>query len=310
MTPGVRQALAVADRFLGRAALRRLGRDDDAVVVLYHRVSPEPDPSYPPLAPQEFAAHLTLLQSAYRMVSLSELVGALADGQPLGGMCAVTFDDGYRDFLQHAVPVLEHQEVPVTHFLVIDCLRTGRPTWNLRLNRLRAGGLPPDITDNLPIGDLKMVLGAMPASEREAWLEAAEACVSVPPEPPMLSVEDLECFDSDLVTWASHTMTHASLGLLGGDEVSLELVGSKNGLEDLLGRAVPYVSYPNDSYTPEVERLALAAGYDAGFAVGNRPLAPGSRMLALPRFDLGGIPAGMVRLELAGVLGKMRRLRH
>jgi peptidoglycan/xylan/chitin deacetylase (PgdA/CDA1 family) len=48
-------------------------------------------------------------------------------GLSLHGLAAITFDDGYRSVLDHAVPVLEEAKVPATLFLIGALLRSG--TW-------------------------------------------------------------------------------------------------------------------------------------------------------------------------------------
>ncbi len=82
---------------------------------------------------------------------------------------------------------------------------------------------------------------------------------------------------------ASHTHTHQPLELLSAAKVDYELQESRRALEDGLGRAIRFISFPHGSYTRGVLRQAEAAGYiacgtsDSGYAT------PSSQLLSLPR---------------------------
>lgn len=77
-------------------------------VLMYHSVSTVADGPLRPFAvpPALLGEQLTALTDAgYRLVGLSEALTALESGQTRP-VVAVTFDDGYRDFLEHGLGVL------------------------------------------------------------------------------------------------------------------------------------------------------------------------------------------------------------
>ena len=288
---------------------RRLG-----VIVLYHRVSPDLDPSYPPIPPPIFDRQVELIKNHFRVLRLTELLDRLDQGKSLAGCCALTFDDGYRDFLSHAYPILKRQAVPATHFLVTDCLTSGRPTWNLRLNRLLHDVGSPS-AEELPSRDMKNYLGRMPATERDDWLLNLEANTSgLPAEPEMLSPEDLRVFDPELVDWGSHTVSHANLDGCDGPALRSELTESRERLEGILGSPIQLLSYPNGRSSPDVHREAAASGYSWALAVGQKALARDSPRYALPRFDVGASSlniksASALALEVGGFFQAVRDAR-
>jgi glycosyltransferase involved in cell wall biosynthesis/peptidoglycan/xylan/chitin deacetylase (PgdA/CDA1 family) len=87
----------------------------------YHRVAQEPKDVYA-IAPSHFQAQMEhLLASGTRLVRLDaalELLQRRVEGQ----YACVSFDDGYRDFLDHALPTLELLEIPATVFAVTGFL--------------------------------------------------------------------------------------------------------------------------------------------------------------------------------------------
>ena len=92
-------------------------------IVLYHRIaSVSRDPHDLCVSPEVFEEHLKYFSSKYELVSLEE-IGMRSSLDLLSGKeLAVTFDDGYRDNLENALPLLEKYQVPVTIFVTTGCL--------------------------------------------------------------------------------------------------------------------------------------------------------------------------------------------
>lgn len=67
------------------------------------------------------------------------------------------------------------------------------------------------------------------------------------------------------VSFASHSMTHASLPSLTGDALRAEVVNSKAVLEEKINRRVDYFCYPYGDYNEETVEMVKAAGYKAAF---------------------------------------------
>jgi peptidoglycan/xylan/chitin deacetylase (PgdA/CDA1 family) len=93
-------------------------------VLMYHSISPSsaPDPHRVRVHPDRLDTHLRLLRRlGLRGVSLSELLAAQGCGAA-AGLVGLTFDDGYTDFLEHAVPVLARHDMTATLYVVAGLL--------------------------------------------------------------------------------------------------------------------------------------------------------------------------------------------
>jgi peptidoglycan/xylan/chitin deacetylase (PgdA/CDA1 family) len=87
---------------------------------MYHSISPSTaaDPHRLRVHPARLDRHLRLLSLlGLRGVSLSELLRAHERGES-AGLVGLTFDDGYTDFLEHAVPVLGRHGMTGTVYVV------------------------------------------------------------------------------------------------------------------------------------------------------------------------------------------------
>ena len=97
-------------------------------VLMYHKVNdlPENPLSVPVGAFDDQLAQLREL--GYTVVSLDDVLAFYRDGTPLAARpVLITFDDGYRDNLEHAAPVLQKHGYPAVIFVPIGYLDGGRP---------------------------------------------------------------------------------------------------------------------------------------------------------------------------------------
>ena len=109
MRPGsaVRKAAKAAVLPAGAVSRRRTG---DLVILLYHRVGAGEGEIT--LSPQAFARQLAHLAEHERVLSLDVALR----GDPGGGV-VVSFDDGYRDFAEQVVPLLDRYRIPAVLYL-------------------------------------------------------------------------------------------------------------------------------------------------------------------------------------------------
>ncbi|MFP3939154.1 MAG: polysaccharide deacetylase family protein [Thermoanaerobaculia bacterium] len=298
------------------------GRRRAPLVVCYHRVV-EDLRAHPLSAPAMMVSARTLLEQLdwlgrrFRLVPLEEAVreaGGDGDGgAPRGGRpaAAVTFDDGYADVYEVALPLLRRKGVPAAVFVVTDLLGTRRLQVHDRLyallalcrarfgtsdlvavlrrvgtgervcRRLEEGrGTLAEVTEHL--------LVSWPRSEVERLIAGLERLdeVEIPPETaealrPMTweMVGDLH---REGVTIGSHTRSHRILPNETAADVRDELTGSKRALEERLGAGIDHLSYPAGQFSPGAVEAARAAGYRHAFTTCHHR-APEHPELTIPR---------------------------
>lgn len=100
------------------------------LVLMYHSVAPyKEDPHEVTITPQRFERHMRWLRGrGLRGVSMTELLSAVADGRSRG-LVGLTFDDGYQDFVQFAMPILRQYGFTATVFALAGRLG-GDDEWN------------------------------------------------------------------------------------------------------------------------------------------------------------------------------------
>lgn len=264
------------------------GVDREPLVLCYHRVLPAARlreartlaSSAPAMlvSVETLEKQLDCIGRRYRFVSLDELGPALAEGRTFSRpVAAVTFDDGYEDAYQHAMPLLERKGIPAALFVSTAFVGTPRPFLHdevFMLLRAASEQAHRGIAELLP----ERELGAMPATlltERvmsTTTREDVDALVlelrrrlslrrEVEEEAAHLTWDMVrELADRGFVI-GSHSHAHRVLQNEPPDEVDAELVNSRRILEQQLSREVVHFAFPGGRYCPYSMRAAAAAGY-------------------------------------------------
>lgn len=237
---------------------------------------------------------------------------------------AISFDDGYENNFQYALPVLQRYGLSAVFFLTTDFIGKDQLLWFVRLDRLlsvapstvlleRLRELDPSIrvpTDTqirpyfkgLPavrqselLGHLERKLGCPAASDAERTVYG------------MMSWDQVRRLASAGMTIGSHTANHQILAAVSSAEASAELRSSRERIEQETGQTCWSFAYPNGQrrdFRASDELAARDAGYSCAFTqvegmIGNHT----------PRYTLPRIPApntGDLRLFETYVFG----LRH
>ena len=83
---------------------------------------------------------------------------------------------------------------------------------------------------------------------------------------PLLAKEHIREMRQSVFEFHSHTRLHPDLTALSEHELTEELAGSRQDLEDLLGEKVRYLAYPYGRLNEHVLDATRAAGYEAAFS--------------------------------------------
>lgn len=294
MIPHKRAFLAKGLRLSGALTLlERLARRPGLLVLTYHRIVESTGPFYPQVAsatPETLHDELSALARSRRVVTLNEAL-TLAEGrfETAEALALVTFDDGYRDNADAALPVLRALGVPATFFLTTNFLDgVHLPWWDhvsyvVNTSRVR-------VLKVARPSPLELDLAAVPRPEAVArlirayldHLETDERALRLDLEASAeVMVDEARLSRSLFMTWddarslvsagmsiGSHTVSHRALGRLSEVEQRAELAGSKRRLETELGCSVSALAYPYGwpgMFDATTARIAREVGYRSAF---------------------------------------------
>lgn len=116
-------------RSIFESRLHALFLRNAAVIVTFHRVHDTTSADGLTTGIGMFERHCRFFKRHFRVISLRELVSRLERGVRLDRELAITFDDGYRDNFENALPVLERLSLPATFFVITQWIGTDVVAW-------------------------------------------------------------------------------------------------------------------------------------------------------------------------------------
>jgi len=204
-------------------------------VLMYHKVNDLwPNPTTVPT--RAFAEQMALLgQLGYTPVSLDSVRDYYLDGAPLTpGAVLITFDDGYRDNLENALPILREHGYPAVVFVPIGYLDDRRPLPHedsLRLLGVRNETVDWDALAELEAGGIRVEshgIAHRPLSDLEPAEAAREITLSKLRLEERLGRE-VEAFAFVKGSLADYRPEHASLVQQAGYKLAFSSVTGANG---------------------------------------------------------------------------------
>lgn len=288
-------------------AWHRRRNADCLTVVGFHRVIAKSDPRYPgsnpayTVTPEELDRCLVLLRANYEIVSIDDVVAARAGRRSLPP-CAllVTFDDGWRDNMEYALPVLRRHLVRAVLFVATGHIGSVEGFWQEELlDGVRRGRFAaPDGVDRL-----LATLSAMPPAERERALERYPAAQDLPPR--MAAAEDLKALATGGVVLGGHGHSHEPLTAV--PDAPRELAECRSALAGIEATQGPLpFSFPHGRYDAALVESARENGFDPLFT-STHELVPyaalgGRRVIGRIEMDLRSVRRFRSPFDAAGFL--------
>ena len=289
-------------------------------IFMLHHVRPPRETGFQPnhhleITPEFLHATLNHLRACgIDIITVDEMHRRLIERDFRRRFACFTFDDGYRDNRDFALPVMREFDAPFTVYVASDFAEgTGRLWW-VALEMILAR------TDSIEFGTggstLRLDAGTEDAKHTafdrlHDWIRAlpdeqavrdvmSALCARYGVDENAISRDlcmswdELKSFAGDpLVTIGAHTISHCNLARQGEDAALREMATSRSRIEAELQRPVDHFAYPYGdrmAATPREFALARAAGFKT--AVTTRPgmIFPGCAdyLTALPRVSLNG----------------------
>ena len=89
------------------------------MILFYHRVA-DSHPNNWTISCQQFAKHIRYLQRDFELISMQEIQRRLRLGHSPRPAVHITFDDGYAENCEFAIPLLVRERIPVTYFVTLQ----------------------------------------------------------------------------------------------------------------------------------------------------------------------------------------------
>ena len=279
-------------------------------LLFYHGIAIEPDSDIEPesISIYEFTKHLKYLVRYYRIISINEFIELYVTHKLRGDEISLTFDDGYKNMLYTAAPILSDFNIPYSLFLTTNNISNGAlfPT---TINRLvvRASSLKAIELDCIKqkfdlsttelrthaqntiswqlktqsISVVNQIVAELESKvSKDEMLELRRKYKSIEP---LNWNEAKQLANDSLCTIGSHGMDHICChNKQSIEELKRQFEGSKSTIEEKLEVPCEIFSYPNGNYTEDSNKLLKESGYKYGLSTKRWNVYKGDRY-SIPR---------------------------
>lgn len=236
----------------------------------------------------EFEKIIFYLSKNFQIVPLSELFDLYRLGKKLNSKTiSLTFDDGFLNNFQNALPILQKYNVPATFYLITNSLiELNYIAWPelyeiIKLNNksdievndhcFKKGELY-DIDKKIHLVNYLKTLGNNTMATVNLILKKYQIKIDVPTNMDelfkLVNAIELDKYKNEpLLEFGSHTHTHPCLSYLDEASVNYELNNSKKILETICGKRINSIAYPDGSYNQNTIDISTHLGYNNIVAV-------------------------------------------
>lgn len=274
-------------------------------IAIYHRVQEEDDELLGVSASAPiFDLQVGYFSKYFNVLPLHEAVQRLQDGTLPSRAACITFDDGYADNAETALPILQKHGVPATFFVATGFINGGImwndvviewmrrvPVDSLDLTKMDLG---KHVIDTLSqrreaLYSLINTLKYLPFETRKQRID--QLCSLIPvslPDHLMMTSEQVIKLHRAGMGVGVHTVNHPILARLTNEAVYSEIAECKETLEQMINAPVRLFAYPNgkpgQDYLPDHIEIIKSLGFDAACTTAWGAAKNGCDLYQLPRF--------------------------
>lgn len=276
------------------------------LVLTYHRVLQEYDQIIDDLDAVQFTQQMETLAEYFNVLSLGEGLKQVRSGNISPGAVCITFDDGYRDNYDVALPILQALDLPATFFIATGYLGDG-VMWNdIVIEAIRnTQMLELDLTE-ISLGKksvssmqnkcelVNQLIGMWrnkPLSERNELALTIKRIAQVEfKDRIMMTHDEVRALASAGMEIGGHTMNHPVLTSSHLDDARYDIEHGKEELEKIINKPVKYFAYPSGRFGKDYDKdhvdIVKQAGFTAAVSTNDGVVTRASQDFELPRVSI------------------------
>jgi len=302
---------------VGRASdlkprLEALASSGVLTVLNLHRIEDREEGPYRSLTPRLFGDWLGWLKTVFDIVTFGELGAHSSAGKPL---LILSFDDGYKDFIETVAPMLEKNGLRANLNIIPDCADNGLPPMNgllqdfisaapvSLLRELRVHGMRGEINvDQRAAAGLRAssALKNRPIAEQRAIMETLKPLFERLDGhwvTPMMTTADVREV-SKVHEIGAHSFEHASMSYETDAYLAADARRCRTWFRDRVGLDPQIYAFPNGSLREAQPAVVRKLGYPFVLDVGERFSRPDATLHS--RFTFYADSFGEARFRTVG----------
>jgi peptidoglycan/xylan/chitin deacetylase (PgdA/CDA1 family) len=260
-----------------RRRLEMLGKRGGATILNLHRVADDDGSDYRPLSPDLFDQLLAFVSREFAVMTIGEL-GEKTTRPKL----VLSFDDGYRDFLTTAVPILKRYGLRASQNVIPHCIESGLPPLNVMAQDF-VGQAPKAVVRELNIDGFSAPLDHRFGHRLSHFLkmrsQAEQDAIAKDLLPQfyrwdgfkptaMMTLDEVRSLDAHEL--GAHSFAHSSMEFESDDFLDADVARCAGYFREKLNAPMSIYAFPNGSCRKGQAERVLSHGVDHVLLVGER----------------------------------------
>lgn len=266
-------------------------------IFMYHRVNQKKNGLFAGLEVSIFENQIRCLARYFKFVTLSQLIDHV--GLSREPLAAITFDDGYKNTLTNAFPVLKKNNISSTIFLTTGSINNDDFIWTDKLKLLKSRDV--NISEETQ-KHLKRLPNSIKNIELNKLLSQTKLITeSIPAEEKMLAWDDIKDMSKEGIEFGAHTVNHPILTNVDYNEAKKEINDSKLEIEAQIDRKVTTFCYPNGTdvdFNESIKQILKVSGFKCAVTAIEGKFRNDDDYFALKRISLGNRSPSLVILKI------------
>jgi len=241
--------------------LNSIHKEKNLVILNLHRVSDNKNLFYPSLSPKLFNELLKYIVKNFNVITFREIEEYRNSKKP---NIILSFDDGFYDFVEYAMPLLDKYNISVNQNIIPSCIESGKPVWDVMLgdflnqvpikivNQLKFPHFEMQLTTNNKIQfglALTHYLKNRPKEKREILWKQIDTIIKKE------NIELTRMLNRDEVIEISktheigcHSYSHESMGIESKEFFENDFSKCQNYFKERLNLPLDIYAFPSGSY--------------------------------------------------------------
>jgi peptidoglycan/xylan/chitin deacetylase (PgdA/CDA1 family) len=304
---------AILYYYSGLIHLQTLLKGRKGIILGYHRVIPEKHSHLQFIQPgmyvtnKTFEMQLKYLRKYYRIIALEDIEKYSSDDN----ICIITFDDGWADNYEYAVPILKKYQVQATIFVTTNMIGTNTWPWPDRISFYIHNGSKEQIEkiynimakehNNTTFKEISRVKDKYCINElfisyikklehhkiynlmNEVDEEMNPLSEVLREQRPWLNWDEISEMARNNIAFGSHTCNHAILTNTSITNAKEEISKSIQALSEKTGKPVKLFSYPNGNYNQNILNILKEYGIKIAVTTDRGTIDKSNNLLTLKR---------------------------
>ena len=259
-------------------------KNENLTVLNLHRVAPDDRSSWKPMSPEIFREVCMFISKYFNVITFDEIPN-LKLNEIKKPQIILSFDDGYKDFIEYAVPILDEMEFKVNQNVIPNCSIHQRPPFNVIIQdwigratneEIRKIEIPnlklsKDLTNRTKLGmQLSKYFKDLEYESQKvifSYLLSQFSNYEASDFTKMMTVEEIKQI-SQVHQIGLHSMNHENMNLESDDYFAMDLELCMDFAKDILGTSSTAYAFPNGAFREGQVRKVLDFGFSHCLLVG------------------------------------------